>query len=236
MLTEYRLAEAILVYSADGTYERKLYLQRHGVAEKEGRPVLLEGVPYTQEDLTALCRELLPGLVTERLAFMEAGVLATSGSSIGPDVWWVPGCVRPVFFENLDVKSGKAPWPSLIFVAYKKSLEVYAIKGLKRPGLKTRLYVAPFPNMRGSQVCLGNSPVPDKCFEHEKWERAFFDSGFSEIHEARRVKTGSLTGFWDGLVKSGAKRFPDEEFIPCQSFKTVSDLLSDLRRKMEHGY
>lgn len=236
MLTEYRLAEAIMVYSADGTYEKKLYLQRHGVAEKDGRPVLLEGVPYTLEDLTALCRQLLPSLVMERLTFMEAGVLASSGSAIGPDVWWVPGRVRPVFFENLDIKSGNAPWPSLIFVAYKKSLEVYAVKGLKRPGLKTRLYLAPFPNLRGSQVCLGNSPVPDKCFEHDKWERAFFDSGFSEIHEAKRVKTGSLTEFWDGLVKSGAKRFPDKELIPCRCFKMVSDLLSDLRRKMEHGY
>lgn len=225
-----------MVYSADGTYEKKLYLQRHGVAEKDGRPVLLEGVPYTLEDLTALCRQLLPSLVMERLTFMEAGVLASSGSAIGPDVWWVPGCVRPVFFENLDVKSGKAPWPSLIFVAHKRSLEVYAIKGLKRPGLKTRLYFAPFPNMRGSQVCLGNSPVPDKCFEYKEWERAFFDSGFSEIHEARRVKTGSLTEFWDGLVKSGAARFPDKGLIPFRSFKTVSDILSDLRRKMEHGY
>src|SRR3990170_233707 len=204
MLTEYKLSEAILVYSAfNGYYGNSMYLQRHKVMEQDGRSMLLEGIPYTLEDLTALCRQLLPELVSDTLRFLEDRVLASSGTAMGPDMWWSPGGIRPIFFENLDVKSGNAPWPSLVFVAHGGHLKVHAVKGIKRPGLKTRLYVAPFPNMHGSEVCLGN---------------------------------GSLPEFWDGLVGSGASRFPDSQLVPSRSCKTVSDLLSDLRRRMTNGY
>lgn len=237
MLTEYKLSEAILVYSAfNGYYGNSMYLQRHKVMEQDGRSMLLEGVPYTLEDLTALCRQLLPGLVSDSLRFSDAGVLASSGSAMGPDVWWIPGSVKHIFFEKLDAKSGNAPWPSLVFVAHGGHLKAHAVKGTKRPGLKTRLYVAPFPNMHGSEVCLGNSSLPARSFDYGGWEKAFFESSFSEVQEENRVKTGSLTEFWDGLVKSGASRFPDSQLVPSRSCKTVSDLLSDLRRRMINGY
>ena len=237
MLTEYKLSEAILVYSAfNGYYGNSMYLQRHKVMEQDGRSMLLEGIPYTLEDLTALCRQLLPELVSDTLRFLEDRVLASSGTAMGPDMWWSPGGIRPIFFENLDVKSGNAPWPSLVFVAHGGHLKIHAVKGTKRPGLKTRLYVAPFPNMHGSEVCLGNSSLPERSFDYDGWERAFFESSFSEVQEENRVKTGSLTEFWDGLVGSGASRFPDSQLVPSRSCKTVSDLLSDLRRRMTNGY
>jgi PRTRC genetic system protein B len=225
----YSLKQALLIYRGD-----QCYFQFHDVFENplgsDKPPILGSGRPLTREALEALCKAVLPTLTTP-LEFLEGNVLAQSQTVQGPEVWWSPPKVRPIFFGGqLKMKSGLAPWPGLIFASQNRELRLWAVQGERRPELSTRLYQAPLFNMTGESICLGSARKPDRATEHSAWEKALFQSAFSEIRKESRISGEEpLHAFWGNLIKRKINRFPEERLLPCKTQKTVKALLGDLK-------
>lgn len=238
MFEEFRLSTALLLYEKNTSYGTNYYFQTHDVAITGEGPVLLAGKPLTIEALTELCAGIVPSLFNDRLSFLDNRLLASSGTVQGPDIWWVPSQKRPMFFAKeiaKKIENGTALCPGLVFVACKGRLQVYAVKGNCRPELKTKLYVAPFFNMRDSTVCLGDAQLPAKNSGRGTWERAFFESAFSELHEEGRVKDLSLIELWSGLIKNKTEKFPEKYLKPCIQHKTLESLIEFAGREFRRG-
>jgi PRTRC genetic system protein B len=225
--SDYILDKAFFVYKRN-SHNHVFFFQEHKIGFKNGKPILLEGRPLTKEAIIELCSKALPSFNNE-VSYLNDNVIATSGMFHGPDVWWAPPKRRAMFFsENLKIHNKIVPWPGLVLVAHEESLDVYAVKGDIKPKQDTRLYVAPFLNMDmdNESICLGNSPTPKRSNDYEGWEKALFESKFSEESGDKRIKKGSLVELFRGL--SSEKVFPYEQLIPSEYPKTVSDLLEKL--------
>lgn len=235
----YKLKQAITVYQAVNPYGGSggdHFFQLHDVFESKDGPTLGAGRPVTHEALEVLCKGVLPNLIGN-LTYLPDRVLATSGMVHGPDVWWSPPAVRPMFFSGqVKVKNGLAPWPGLIFVTERQSLSaVFAVKGDRRPEMDTQLYVAPFFNMTEGSLCLGNALSPGKNNAYKDWEAAVYESAFSEdrLNEKRIKEPDTLSHLWKTLISDKAKVFPEEKVLANRSPKTVGDLIKNLKKGKE---
>lgn len=234
MINEYVLRGAIFIYKrkdvSDGAYcsdSPSFYLQQHDVGFKGKEAALLAGKPVDSDRLKDICSLMLPGLRSD-LRFLNSRVLASSWSSHGPDIWWVPPARRGIFFHaSLKIPNGVIHWPGLVMAATDRELQVFAVKGKERPTEKTALFIAPFFNMRGSDICLGSAGIPVSASDYEGWEKAFFKSAFSEDRGEKRVKGASLASFWSKLMKENPQVFPENKLISCGG--TVGDLLQELK-------
>ncbi len=217
-----------LVNDGERVYRSPAYFfQEHKVVLKDGKPVLLEGKPLTREAIINLCNQIAPTL-SGKLICLGNNVIATSGMNLGPDIWWVPPMKRVMFFsKDMGIPSKKVPWPGLVLVSHKETLDVYAVKGDIKPTLKSRLYMAPLLNMQGgNSMCIGNSPAPHKSNDYSGWEKALFDSAFSGDGNDKRIRKGKLVDF---LAKLPFKKaFPNEMLLPCKEPDTIGDLLDRL--------
>lgn len=226
------LKQALMIYGSD---KGGHYFQMHEVFYDNSEAKLREGRPLTKEALQELCRQVVPSIVSG-IAFLDGRVLATAGTMDGPDVWWVSPAIRPVFFGGMiKLKSGPTPWPGLVLAAANRRLHIFAVRGDKRPAPETVLYAAPFFNMTGSSICLGNAAIPKMNNDYAVWERALFDSAFSEERNEKRITGGSLTGLWGRLVKGRSGKFPEDRLLPCEGPKTVGELIDSLKRS-RNGY
>ncbi|OGP24990.1 MAG: hypothetical protein A2X99_02285 [Deltaproteobacteria bacterium GWB2_55_19] len=235
MFTEYKLSRALMIYDGNGEYGRHYYIQEHDVMDVAGKPVLLAGTPLSVDRLISLCRTVAPDLMDGRgFRYHDDRLLASGVLQADPAVWWAPPAKRPMFFtRHLNIQSVNVSWPGLIFVASARGLDVYAVKGDKRPSLKTRLYKAPFMNVNvNGNVCLGNAPTPQSNLDMEAWERAFFGSEFSEIHDTARAKT-DLATLWSGINKKrGRGAFPEDVLLPQQKpLQTLGDLIGSIAQR-----
>ena len=225
MTEVYHLKHALMIYAGD-----QHYFQIHDVfpdaAGANKPPVLGAGRPLTREALEVICRAVLPTMIGH-LAYLDGRVLASSGTIHGPDIWWVPPKVRPIFFGGqIKIKEGLAPWPGLIFAAHRQELSLWAVKGNKRPLPETKVYIAPFFNMTDKSICLGSAKKPEKSNDYGAWEKALFQSAFSEERKESRVSDGQpLTLFWKELMGSKAKTFPEDRLLPSKTPKTVKELI-----------
>lgn len=226
-MDKYVLDKALLIYRTNRNYNIHYFFQEHRIGIKDGKPVFLEGKPLTREAIIDLCRQITPTLKGE-MAYINNNIIAVSGMSFGPDVWWVPPKRRVMFFtKDTGIPSKKVPWPGLVLVASKGKLGIFAVKGNTKPTPKSGLYVAPLFNMQsGSSICLGNSPTPKRNNDYESWEKALFESAFSQDMEDRRIKKGKLIDFFKELPFK--RSFPHEMLIPCISPKNVGELLQQL--------
>jgi len=136
----------------------------------------------------------------------------------------------PMFFTNSE-KNGHAPWPGLIATAYRRRLNIWAVKGDTRPTPDTELFVAPLLNMSGtgSGICLGNTVLPVRNNDFDAWGNILFNSAFSNDYMARRVRNGTLNALWKGLIKRNAGKFPEKRLIPCEECKTLETLIEMLK-------
>ena len=229
----YTLNEALLIYKSHSGY----FFQIHDVLEEKekGELFLGAGKPLSREAMETLCRSILPTMVGN-LTFFEEKVLASSGTIHGPEIWWAPPAVRPIFFTGqIKLKSGHAPWPGLVLVAQHFSLSVYAVKGTRRPTPDTPLFVAPFFNMTGSSICLGNAKEVERNNAYEQWEAALFNSAFSEDRpdETRLAGSMNLKEFWRGLILRKETQFPEKQLLRNNSPSTVGELIEALRKGKE---
>lgn len=234
----YKLKQAITIYQAENPYGGggDHFFQLHNVFESKDGSSLGAGRPVTHEALEALCKGVLPSLIGN-LTYLSDRVLATSGMVHGPDVWWSPPSVRPMFFTGqVKIGNGLAPWPGLIFVTERQSLSaVFAVKGDRRPAMDSRLYVAPFFNMTDDSLCLGNALSPARNNAHEDWETVVYESAFSEdrLNEKRIEGPDTLSNLWKTLITEKATVFPEEKLLASRSPKTVGDLITKLKKGKE---
>ncbi|HEV2353266.1 MAG TPA: PRTRC system protein B [Puia sp.] len=145
-------------------------------------------------------------------------------------VWYTPAMVAPLLFQkSLNIPSGPAAIPPLIWKATTKSLSVYAYKEDIRPTMTTRLYHAPFFNFYESgQVCMGTVQVaiPADC-SLEKfmalWEGYFFGSYFAHLLIDNSPVEGNIIELWKSLVGTG-QPFPLDKLKP--SSVTLKQLIA----------
>lgn len=74
-------------------------------------------------------------------------------------VWYNPPGKRRMFFKNdLNIGDGMFHVPGVIYIIKNERMDIFAYKG-KKPDGRTPLYLAPFFNVTGGSVCLGNSTL-----------------------------------------------------------------------------
>jgi PRTRC genetic system protein B len=181
---------------------------------------LAEALTYSSGDTNEFlhCKGLLP----EQLLYYRTG-------KSGMAIWFTPSQkVKLLFKESLNIPSGEAWVPALVWKATADTLWLYAIKGKSRPVLTTKLFHAPFFNLHeNGAVCMGtvNVEIDNSCDVASfisKWQAYFWNSYFSHLIGADvRVKT-NIVQLWKEQVTTG-KPFPNELLVK-HSF-TIQNLM-----------
>lgn len=127
-------------------------------------------------------------------------------------MWHVPAAPRYIWFKtgkrdwDADMNGRVVMYPSLLFLAKRGSLSVWALKGAERPDPATPVYRAPFYNIYpGGEMCEGNAPLPPS-LDIETiplWERAFFETEFTQSNYRGGQMTTHMLGH-DGYWRSRA--------------------------------
>jgi len=176
------------------------------------------GIPLTHK---ALC-DILKNINADDTATIPHGRIPDNmlycDSRPGQEryIWYNPPCKRVMYFTKaLNMEDREYYVPGVIYKVEENTLHVYSFKGtIIKENIK--IYEAPFFNISGSAVCIGNArenvtkPADlsyDKYLEY--WEKIFWQSEFSHLGE-NRIK-GNLV-----LVTKEAvdKPFNEKVLIP----------------------
>ena len=228
-----RLKKAILIYGADGArHDSMLYATVHPVICSGGNstPMIGAGRALDRGQLRNVCSRLV------KSARVRSGILPEGVLSVGLDfvVWWQRPGLRTHFFDcrvsdgaSVGKRSGVAPAPGLVFVAKKKELWVYAVRGNERPTADTPLFHAPLMNVwKDGRVCTGSMQIPESSLAQAvaDWERSFWDSNFSHPNHDKVVKyAGGIHKFSIDLLDGKFKRFPARVLRPME--KTLGSVV-----------
>ena len=197
----------------------EIYVESYDIG-KQGQPV--NAHPLTLKEMTALSdvlqttQELKGGYLKSR-GILPNKVLYVNYGANGYAIWYTPPQETTLFFtESLNIPSGKARVPAMVWKATNEKLSVFAIKGKTKPSAETALYHAPYLNIyTGGNVCMGTVKIAigrDTALEDfmNLWETYFFNSYFSHsINGNSSTQTDTAT-LWCGLLESG-KEFPPDE-------------------------
>ena len=211
------LEQAILIYRAQHGEDRfgssAVFASQHDVLEEAGSLRLAPGRNLT----TAQVQALVEGFWRTKTSFIPEHVLA-----ITPQVmaWWVPTQARALYFAAtdpfLEQLSGHVfPQPTLVFIAARRRLQVFALEVNARPAPETRLFIAPYWNTMGGNVCLGSTALPDVLdpLETDRWVTGFFQSAFTHATNQILVNfEGSYGEFWQSLERES--EFPNVALRP----------------------
>jgi PRTRC genetic system protein B len=219
----------IIVYKKDSDF----YLQAHEIGKNGDKYSWGEGKPLKKEQLQELAQSIskqnlasmeLSGLLPENILYYQPAI---SGNRI---VWWIAPSERYIHFSShLKIKSGKCRLPALLLAAHDRKMYVFALKGSKKPTIKTEIFNAPFYNLYDNgDVCLGTtSETRKKNYLHEemdRWERRFFGSRFTDAHgDDDRLNKGWTMKKLYGDILSG-KKFPEASLLAAR-FKTIEGFL-----------
>lgn len=225
--------QGIIVYEKSNSY----YLETHDIIHAGGKYAWQEGRPLLKEQLKELSMTLgnesfvpmdIDGIVPENLLFFKQTFYNTT------IIWYQPPSRRLLQFKkDLKMANGYVKVPGLIFCSHDKDLSIIAFKGSKKPGLKTKLFKAPFHNMHDdAQVCLGNiREYKAKGIlqeEMKRWERRFYNSNFTHFLDEKVVKRGTnLQLLLTSLMKS-KKQFPEAQLIPSPH-KTLDKFIKSIK-------
>lgn len=231
------LDKAWLFYQQGHGYGSRLSMvtEHQVVGNAQGRPMIGPGQAIEPASAAKAFAAMQGEKVLEHThsGLLPANVLQFDQTKL---TWWVRGRRRPMWLvryqgsKNITIKL-VVPWPSLVFhVSKKRGLQIFAIRGYRRPGAQSRLYHAPLGNVYDSGVvCLGNAEPGGLGLESiPVWEEAIFDTRFAHINH-RHTLTAEACGlkrddisesahrkFWRKLHKQCAERFPAEalrEFV-----------------------
>jgi PRTRC genetic system protein B len=218
--------EHLLVFYKNDNKENCRYYVEAFQLDSEGRP--LAAHPLSEPEARNLAKLLqqsdggrTKGHFLQAEGILPAKVLYTSHSGEPFVVWFTPAAVVPLLFQkSLNIPSGPAAVPPLIWKATANSLSVYACKDADRPTVTTRLAHAPFFNLyENGQVCMGTVAVsiPSDC-SLEKfmslWESYFFGSYFAHLLIDHSPVEGNVVELWKSLVGTGHS-FPLDKLKPC---------------------
>ena len=140
-------------------------------------------------------------------------------------IWYNPPGKRQMFFsERLNIPDGTFHVPGVIYRASGDRLEIFAYKG-EAPAEDSPLFLAPFFNVTGSSVCLGNASLTppenmtfSKLLEH--WEKRFWLSEFSHLGGSRNPTESNLVSVTE---KARTNPFDYNELKPMD--RQLKDLL-----------
>ncbi|MRJ09334.1 PRTRC system protein B [Ornithobacterium rhinotracheale] len=159
---------------------------------------------------------------------IPTNVLHINPSKKGSLIWYTKAQKRTLYFvESLEIPSGTAYTPPLLWKATKQSLSIYALKSNRRPQEHTKLYYAPFFNVyENSNVCMGSVNIDIKettSLEDfiQAWETYFFESYFSHLQNFNPIN-GNCVSIWKQIINTD-KPFPTKELK--ENSKTLKDIL-----------
>lgn len=230
--TLYHPKAALVFYEAKAE-NTNVYVE-HFDMDRNGIPV--NAHPLTEREANALAKALQIEKNKDKAFLKSNGILSTNILYINPNtdsgavVWYTKGQRRQLYFaSNLDIPSGRAYVPSMVWYANKNNLWVFALASDRRPTEKTPLYFAPFFNIyEEGRVCMGSVTISIKnsasVEEFTKaWEDYFFNSYFSHLLENYNPITGNCVNLWKELIQT-EKTFPNE--VLKKNNKTLKNLLS----------
>lgn len=225
MSEPYKPTQAVIIYRRFN----EAYLESHQLHTQGGEVVWGEAMPFQKEQLGDLAQALgdqafsamkFNGIMPNNLLFFQQ----TFSSALL--IWWCPPGKKKLFFSpKLKMQNTLYNLPGLVFVADRNGLDVYAVKGNKKPDAKTKLWRAPFHNTGShGDVCLGS--VGDRKAKNEvnaeiaRNERQFFNSRFT--HGESNV----AKGFNQNLVLKAAisAKFNEKALAPSY-YKTLESLI-----------
>jgi PRTRC genetic system protein B len=228
--TLYHPKSALVFYEAKGT-DNDVYVE-HFDMDKNGTPV--NAHPLTEREANALVKALQTEKNKDKAFLKSNGILPTNILHVNPNtdkgavLWYTKAQKRQLHFVNsLDIPSGMAHVPPMIWYASKKSLSVFALASGRRPTEKTPLYFAPFFNIyEDGRVCMGsvNINIKNSASVEEfiqAWEHYFFNSYFSHSLCENLTKK-NIVNLWKDLINTD-NPFPKEALK--KNNKTLKNLL-----------
>jgi len=218
--------EHLLVFYKNDNKENTRYYVEAFQLDAGGYPLAPHPLSESEaRDLAKLLKQAdggrTKGHFLQAEGILPSKVLYTCLSGEPFAVWFTPAAVVPLLFQkSLNIPSGPAAIPPLIWKATAKSLSVYACKEADRPTAATSLYHAPFFNLyENGQVCMGTVQVaiPSDC-SLEKfislWEGYFFGSYFAHLLIEQSPVEGNIVELWKVVVGTGGP-FPLDKLKPC---------------------
>lgn len=231
LFNETYLPKKALVIYQSGDSNEHVYVEAYDM-DKKGKPI--NAHPLSVKETAALAESLntsteLKNSYLKSRGLLPGKVLYINPAAQGFAIWFTPEQeVGLLFRESLQIDSGKAFVPPLVWKADKNGLSLYAVKDRKKPTLKTPLCRAPFFNLyNDSKVCMGTVDMGmDKiaCLEDftARWEQNYWDSYFSHMIGGVSPINGNIVQFWQQQVNS-KRKFPPA--ILKTEGKTINDLI-----------
>ena len=230
----YQPKHLLVFYRNEGQQNSQYYVEAF-VLDAEGRPLAPHPLSEAEARQLAKLMQQSDGGPTKGDFLQAEGIFPSNVLYIGhsPEsfaIWFTRAAVVQLLFQkSLNITSGPAAVPPLIWKATAKSLSVFACKEEDRPTVPTRLYHAPFFNLyEDGQVCMGTVPVsiPSDCSLEKfmsRWQDYFFGSYFAHLLIDRSPVEGNVVELWQGLVGTG-EPFPMSILKPCSV--TVKQLIA----------
>lgn len=218
---------ALIAYRQDSNtynHRQEYYLELHPI-DRKGK--LKAAVPVSCEFMNILVENYAMNMTSIPYGKIPPNLLwANSRKGHEKYVWYNPPGRRRMFFrESLNIANGEFNQPGIIYAVERNKMNIYAFKG-EKPHETDTLYLAPYFNVTGSSVCLGNSslPVPQNpTFDEwlEYWEKLFWMSEFSHLGGGTNPTKSNLV-----IVTEKARNqpFDYEELKPHN--KQLKDLLT----------
>jgi PRTRC genetic system protein B len=141
-----------------------------------------------------------------------------------------PAGIRTIFVENRngEVVETKLPLPTLILLGKGNEYYLWAAKDRRRVTIKTKLAIAPLPNIGGDlsgKICFGKNEVPEAKIDgiDEIWN-LIFNTPFNADHSANKCRSEpkDARNLLASLAKKKAKTFPASELL--ESNTTIEDM------------
>lgn len=213
--------KGIVVFKNRADFNDKFYVESFDFTP-DGRPLALH--PLSHQESLDLSESLQPdshvsGFLHHR-DVLPYQVLHIDSGRDGKALWYTTARLQSLLFqESLQIPSGPAHIPALLWYANKRSLRVFALGSDERPQLTTKLFHAPFFNVyEDGEVCMGDVNIQIKDDYSlldfiSKWERYFFRSYFSHLIMQRSPVKGNIVQLWCKQVNSD-QPFPTKKLLP----------------------
>lgn len=224
---------AIVAYTGASDNWDGAYLESHEIS-KEG--AFLEGKPLRQETIQAIVdvffderqnRLAVHGLLPVNVLFYE--ILPGGHYTM---IWHRPAERRRIHFHaDLNIKSGEAWVPAILYKVERNRLSVFALAKDDRPSEETPLYVAPFHNIYvGGEVCLGNAKLEkpkDRTYPAltKYWEDMFWLSEFSHLNGSVNPTKTNINLLWQRLIRDKKLTWSQLKELKKDGRKKVKDIL-----------
>ncbi|AYL95280.1 PRTRC system protein B [Mucilaginibacter celer] len=220
--------KALLIYAKSKTEEdnhygtnEEIYVESYDIS-KNGRPVNAHPLSAKESILLA---DILNSGQDAKNTFLKCrgiippNVLSINSENDGYAVWYTPPMERQLFFvERLGIPSLPAKIPAMIWKAGRESLQIFAVKGCRKPHVQSLLYHAPYFNMHpDGRVCMGSVRInigPDTSLEDfiSLWERYFFNSYFSHTIDGGSKVSVNIVQLWQEQGRT-LQKFPENYLV-----------------------